>query len=175
MRKSAREFRTYIKAPCPDDAGAFLAAMRRSEALHHPWVTAPRDSSGWRRYLERLERDSEAGFLVRLKIDNAICGVVNLNVITFDALCSAYISYYGVAGYVDQGYMKEGLSQVVRHAFDKLGLHRLEANIQPDNAASIALARAVGFRYEGYSPRYLMINGEWRDHERWAILADEGD
>lgn len=171
----APEFRTYIQEPRADDARAFLAAMRRSEALHYPWVTAPKDRSGWQRYLQRLERDSEAGFLVRLKSDDAICGVVNLNVITFDALCSAYISYYGVAGYTDRGYMKEGLTQVVRYAFDELGLHRMEANIQPDNTASIALAKAVGFQYEGYSPRYLMINGEWRDHERWAILADAQD
>jgi len=68
--------------------------------------------------------------------------------------------------------MKEGLSQVIRHAFDQLGLHRLEANIQPGNLASIALAQSTGFQYEGFSPRYLKISGEWCDHERWAVLAD---
>jgi ribosomal-protein-alanine N-acetyltransferase len=70
--------------------------------------------------------------------------------------------------------MKEGILQVIRHAFDERGLHRLEANIQPENLASIALAQGVGFQYEGYSPNYLKINGEWCDHERWAILADDG-
>ena len=70
--------------------------------------------------------------------------------------------------------MKEGMTQVIRYAFDELGLHRLEANIQPGNEASIALARSVGFEYEGFSPRFLRINGEWCDHERWAVLAADG-
>ncbi|MDI7066159.1 GNAT family protein, partial [Klebsiella pneumoniae] len=60
----------------------------------------------------------------------------------------------------------------VDFAFSELGLHRLEANIQPRNTASIALVRRVGFKQEGLSPSYLRINGEWRDHERWALLAD---
>jgi ribosomal-protein-alanine N-acetyltransferase len=68
--------------------------------------------------------------------------------------------------------MGEALQQVIRIAFGRLGLHRLEANIQPNNEASIALVRACGFRKEGFSPRYLKIRGRWRDHERWAILAD---
>jgi ribosomal-protein-alanine N-acetyltransferase len=67
--------------------------------------------------------------------------------------------------------MCNGLRAVVRHAFAKLKLHRLEANIQPTNVASIALVQACGFTKEGYSPRYLKIGGRWRDHERWAILA----
>jgi ribosomal-protein-alanine N-acetyltransferase len=68
--------------------------------------------------------------------------------------------------------MKEGLIQVVKHAFGELGLHRLEANIQPDNLASVALAQSAGFQYEGFSPRLLKINNVWCDHERWAVLTD---
>lgn len=62
------------------------------------------------------------------------------------------------------------MSVVIRRAFGELKLHRLEANIQPGNVASIALVRACGFALEGYSPRYLKIGGRWRDHERWALL-----
>ena len=165
-------FRTRIQPPVEADEEAFLAAMRDSIGLHHPWVVAPKDHADWQVYMTRLERPTEAGFLVKLREEDIICGVINLSVITYGALCSAYVSYYGVAAQAEKGYMKEGLLQVIRHAFDKLGLHRLEANIQPGNHASLALARSTGFQYEGFSPRYLKINGEWRDHERWGLLAD---
>ena len=68
--------------------------------------------------------------------------------------------------------MTEALQLVLREAFTKLGLHRLEANIQPGNTASIALAKRCGFELEGFSPRYLKVGGRWRDHERWAIRAE---
>ena len=144
MMLSLQGFRTRIQAPEAADEEAFLAAMRDSIGLHHPWVSAPKDHAGWQRYMTRLERDNEAGFLVKRIHDGAICGVINLNIITYEALCSAYVSYFGVAGQTEQGYMKEGMLQVIRHAFDELGLHRLEANIQPGNLASIALARSYG-------------------------------
>jgi [ribosomal protein S5]-alanine N-acetyltransferase len=166
------EARTWLDTPRIEYAREFIEAMSDSRGLHHPWVTAPADPESWRRYMKRLERDNEAGFLVRRSRDNAICGVINLNVITYEALCSAYLSYYAVQKLAERGYMKEGLQQVIDRAFGEMGLHRLEANIQPGNERSIRLVESLGFECEGYSPRYLMINGQWRDHERWAILAD---
>jgi len=165
-------FRTRIQPPEAADEEAFLLAMRDSIGFHHPWVTAPKSHAAWQRYMTRLERINEAGFLVKRLHDGVICGVINLNIITYEALCSAYVSYFGVIHQAEKGYMKEGMLQVIRHAFDELGLHRIEANIQPGNLASIGLARSTGFQYEGYSPRLLRINGNWCDHERWAVLSD---
>ena len=87
-------------------------------------------------------------------------------------LRSAYLGYYAGASFIGQGHMSEGLRLVLRRAFGVLRLHRLEANIQPKNHASIRLVRRAGFRREGFSPRYLKILGRWRDHERWAITAE---
>ena len=86
---------------------------------------------------------------------------------------SAYLGYAVGKPFAGQGYMRDGLELVLRHAFTTLRLHRIEANIQPANASSLALAKGAGFRREGFSPRYLKIGGRWRDHERWAILAEE--
>ena len=166
------EFRTRLQIPTVGDGREFIRVMAASRSLHRPWVTAPSDPESWRRYLDRLKRNNEAGFLVRRLGDNALCGVVNLNIITYEALCSAYLSYYAAAALGGNGYMKEGLQLLIDHAFGELGLHRIEANIQPGNESSIRLVESLGFECEGYSPRYLKISGEWCDHERWALRAD---
>lgn len=167
--------RVAIRAPRQDDQDAFVAAMRRSFSLHQPWLSAPSDAAAYRRYLARLLLPTEAGFLVLRRADDALCGVVNLNVITYESLCSAYTSYYATAATAGRGYMTDGMRLVIAHAFGPLGLHRLEANIQPGNRRSIEFVRSIGFRLEGFSPRYLRINGQWRDHERWALLSDEAE
>ena len=118
-----------------------------------------------------MSQPQNAAFLVCDYSSGKIVGVVNLTNIVLGLFRSGYLGYYVFAGFENQGFMHRGLRAVVRHAFAKLKLHRLEANIQPTNVASIALVKRCGFHQEGYSPRYLKIAGRWRDHERWAILA----
>lgn len=89
------------------------------------------------------------------------------------ALWRAYLGFYAGAAHAGQGFMGEGLRLVLRHAFRRLRLHRLEANIQPGNVASKRLVRRCGFRREGFSQRYLRVFGRWRDHERWAVTAED--
>ena len=105
--------------------------------------------------------------------DGAIVGVFTLSQIVRRLFQSAYLGYYAMRPFEGQGYMAEGLRLVLRHAFRRMKLHRVEANIQPENMASIALVKRAGFRLEGFSPRYLKVAGRWRDHQRWAILSDE--
>jgi ribosomal-protein-alanine N-acetyltransferase len=100
-------------------------------------------------------------------------GVVDLSEIVRGYFQSAYLGYFAFEPHAGRGLMREGLAQVVQHAFETMALHRLEANVQPGNAASIALVRTVGFTKEGYSKRYLKIGGQWMDHERWAFLAED--
>ena len=164
--------RVSIRPPRDEDAEAFVAAMRASRALHRPWVSMPETPAAYAAYLERARRETNAFFLIRRREDDALVGFANISEIVRGKLQSGYLGYGGVAGYEGQGYMTEGIRLVVREAFGRLGLHRLEANIQPENHESIALARRCGFEYEGFSPRYLKIGGRWRDHERWAIRRD---
>ncbi|MES2633755.1 MAG: GNAT family N-acetyltransferase [Pseudomonadota bacterium] len=163
--------RIRIRAPERSDEKAFLAAVARSRAYHRPWVKAPSTPAQYREWLERLKQPTHFSFLVLRRDTDEIVGVFNISNIVMGGFLSAFLGYYGFAGHERQGLMAEGLRAVVNHAFKKLKLHRLEANIQPGNAPSIALAAACGFEMEGYSPRYLKIGGRWRDHERWAIRA----
>jgi [ribosomal protein S5]-alanine N-acetyltransferase len=100
-------------------------------------------------------------------------GSVNLSEIVRGRFENAYLGYQVGAPFARQGYMTEALALALRIAFGPLRLHRVEANIQPRNVASIALVRRAGFRREGLSRRYLKIGGRWRDHERWALLVEE--
>lgn len=102
-----------------------------------------------------------------------LAGVVNLSEIVRGSFQSAYLGYYAFSPHDRQGHMTRGLRAALREAFRTLRLHRVEANLQPGNVASRRLVRRLGFRREGYSPRYLKISGRWRDHERWALTIED--
>jgi ribosomal-protein-alanine N-acetyltransferase len=163
--------RVLIRPVCDADMKPFVAAARASRSLHRPWINAPDTPAKFRAYLERMRPPVNHPFLVIRVEDQALVGVVNLSNIVRGHFRSGYLGYYAFAGYEHRGLMKQGLKGVLRHAFMKLKLHRLEANIQPKNTASLALVAACGFRKEGFSTRYIKVGGRWRDHERWAVLA----
>ena len=163
--------RIVLRAPRPRDQREFVGAARASRTLHGSWVRAPDTPQAFRAYMRHMAAPGSHAFLVCRRDSGAIVGVVNVTNVVMGLFRSAYLGYYAFAAHQGQGLMREGLQAVVRHAFGQLKLHRLEANIQPGNAPSIALVKACGFRKEGYSPRYLKIAGRWRDHERWAIVA----
>lgn len=164
--------RIDIRQPTLGDEREFLAGVARSRALHHPWVSPPASPAQFRAYIERMAAEQNRSFLVCDGARGAIVGVINITNIVMGLFRSGYLGYYVFSGYERQGLMHEGLNAVVHDAFGKMKLHRLEANIQPGNTASIALVKTCGFSREGYSPRYLKIGGRWRDHERWAIVAN---
>ena len=163
----------YLRVPAAADCNEFVTLMRASRSFHRPWATAPTDDDRFAAYLADARRPDFEAMLVCRREDDAIVGFFNLSQIARGSLQSAYLGYAVGKPHARHGYMKEGIKIVLRVAFVTLHLHRVEANIQPDNGASIALARSAGFRREGFSPRYLKIAGRWRDHERWAILADD--
>jgi [ribosomal protein S5]-alanine N-acetyltransferase len=171
-RRRPAKHRVLVRAPTPADRDRYLQAMRASRRLHGRWVPPASDES-FDRLLKCVEDERyEPGFVCRIE-DGAIVGFININEIVRGLFQSAYLGYAAVAPYAGHGYMREGLEVVMARAFTDLGLHRLEANIQPDNQASIALVRGAGFVREGFSERYLKIAGRWRDHERWAIRVEQ--
>ncbi|MEV8592904.1 GNAT family protein [Streptomyces sp. NPDC052012] len=156
------------------DGAEFTARARESKDLHHPWLFPPDSTAAYATYAGRLIEDpAKAGFLVCEKgADGALAGFININNIVEGAFQCGALGYGAFAHAAGRGLMREALELVVRYAFGPMGLHRLEINVQPANTASIALARACGFRLEGFSPDMLFIDGAWRDHERWAITKE---
>ena len=173
LTNSHPDRRVFLSEPGANCESEILEATRRSESLHRPWVFPPRTHEEYEAYIERLRAGRTIGSLVRRESDGRLAGVINVSEPVMGVLQSAYLGFYAFAGLERQGNMTEGLSLVLDRAFGELGFHRLEANIQPANIASSALIRRLGFRKEGFSPRYLMVDGAWRDHDRWAILSDE--
>ncbi|QES44778.1 RimJ/RimL family protein N-acetyltransferase [Streptomyces venezuelae] len=155
------------------DGAEFTARANESQELHRPWLFPPRTDDTFRAYAGAVIEDpAKAGFVVCERDGGAVAGFININNIVRGGFHCGALGYGAFAHAAGRGLMSEGLGLVLTYAFDVLGLHRLEANIQPGNAASIALVRRAGFRLEGFSPDFLFIDGAWRDHERWAITAD---
>jgi ribosomal-protein-alanine N-acetyltransferase len=151
------------------DAKEFLSLMRASRTLHNPWISPPLDRRTFDAYLSRVSQEDHEGLLVCETKSEHIVGVININNIVRSSFLSASLGYYIGQTYLGKGYMLEALTLVKNYAFTTQGLHRLEANIQPDNIRSINLVKRSGFVYEGLSKNYLYLSGQWRDHERWAI------
>jgi [ribosomal protein S5]-alanine N-acetyltransferase len=157
------------------DREEFAAAMRESLELHRPWISPPTSAAAFDALLERRRGEDSDLTLVRRSPDGALAGYFDLTQIVRGPLQGAFLGYGGVAALTGRGYMSAGLRLLLGRAFGALGLHRLEANIQPANLASIALVRRAGFVREGFSESYLRIGGRWRDHERWALRAEQWD
>lgn len=173
--------RTALRRFTEADADEFTARARESRTLHRPWLFPPERPDTYAAYTATLARDpAREGFLIVERVerggdtggaDGAIAGFININNIVLGGFRCGSLGYGAFAHAAGRGLMGEALGLVMELAFGPLGLHRLEANIQPGNAASIALVRRAGFRLEGFSPDFLHIDGAWRDHERWAITA----
>jgi ribosomal-protein-alanine N-acetyltransferase len=165
--------RVFLRAPGKNDFEELLALSRASLRLHRGLAYPPRNTEEFATFLERCREPNCVCCFVCRVADGAILGSMNLSQIYRGGFQGAYLGYYVGAPFAGQGYMTEAIQLILRYAFEHLKLHRLEANIQPENLASLALVKRAGFVREGYSRRYLRIGRRWRDHERWAIIAED--
>ncbi|MFE6688610.1 GNAT family N-acetyltransferase [Streptomyces sp. NPDC057743] len=164
--------RVGIRPFTVDDREEFTALARQSTDLHRPWLFPPATDGAFDDYLARLQEPLREGYLICEHNTGRIAGYLTINNIVHGAFHSGAIGYGAFAHAAGRGLMSEGLRLVLRHAFGPLGLHRLEANIQPSNRQSVSLVERAGFRLEGFSPDFLFVDGAWRDHERWAITSE---
>ena len=155
----------------PEDAPELLRAMDESRARLEPWVFLPQTEPGVREYLDQ-PAEGRITYGIR-EPGGRLAGIVNLNSIMRGPFQNAFLAYYALHPFAGQGYMRAGVAAVMDRAFGEHGLHRVEANIQPDNQASARLVRGLGFRLEGHSPRYLQVGGVWKDHDRYALTVEE--
>jgi ribosomal-protein-alanine N-acetyltransferase len=165
--------RVVLRAPVEDDRAEFVERLSASGELHDPWLEPGEPAPWFDRLLARNSTETDRSLLVCDADDGSIAGVMNLSQILMGPFRSAFLGYYAFEPFAGRGYMRAAMPLLLRYAFDELGLHRIQANVQPGNGASIALVRRAGFHREGYSPRYLFIRGAWRDHEQWVMLAED--
>jgi ribosomal-protein-alanine N-acetyltransferase len=166
--------RVSLRPPAMADYDEFTALMRASRHSNRRFLDFPfKGRKQFANYIRQNPTGDKFRFLICRKADGVIVGSIGLFHIVRLALQGGVTGYMIGAPYARQGFATEALQLVLKFAFKTLKLHRVEANIQPDNVASIALVKRAGFKCEGCSPRYLKIRGQWRDHERWAILVED--
>ena len=160
----------FLRRVLAKDELEIVRLMRDSITLHQPWIQSPSSSQLFRLYMQRIRQEDFEGFAICRRSDENIVGLINVNHIVRGTFQSASLGYYVGARFEGHGYMRKGLMQLIQFAFSTMGLHRLEANIQPENVRSQALVETCGFAFEGLSRGFLYINGSWCDHERWCIV-----
>ena len=173
----ADPFRVYLRRPTARDTETFIASVSASRRLHGAWVSAPSTRAAYRGYLARFGRPvrtaQHVGYLALRSEDDALVGVLNFSEIVRGLFQSAYLGYYAFAPHAGRGYMAEAIALALDRAYGELALHRVEVNVQPTNRRSLALVERVGFEREGFSRRYVRIGERWRDHVRFAMLAED--
>ena len=154
------------------DQREFIELAKASTDLHQPWVWVPTTPEEYDEYLRHFDESEAESTLICVRGSGVIAGFVTIKNLIRGPYQRGTVGYGAFAPSQGRGLMSEGFGLVFRFAFGDLGLHRLEADIQPGNSASRRFAERLGFRYEGLSPGFLHIDGSWEDHQRWAITSD---
>ena len=168
-----RSRKVYLRHPERSDLDELTERYRNSSELFKGFASTRFDSDTLQRLLDSNQADATETFVICRAEDQTIVGTITLSQIFRKAFQNAYLGYQLFDGFTGNGYMTEAVGIILKFAFKDLGLHRVEANVQPNNKPSIAVLKRCGFTREGFSRRYLKIAGRWRDHDRWAILKED--
>jgi ribosomal-protein-alanine N-acetyltransferase len=173
--------RIFLRRPEAADWAAWAELRSRSRNFLTPWEPSwPPDSLSrlsFRRRLRRQAReeaeDLDHAFFIFLRDTPILIGGITVGDVQRGAADSATIGYWIGEPFARQGYMTEALTAIMNYAFQKLGLHRLQAACMLENVASQRLLERCNFQQEGIARRALRIDGFWRDHSLFAALAED--
>jgi [ribosomal protein S5]-alanine N-acetyltransferase len=174
--------RIGLRPPRLRDASAWSSLRLRNEAWLTPWEPtsaepwATRHSvAAWPSLLSSVRRSARAGALLPFVVtyDERFVGQLTVNNLVRGVLRSAQIGYWIDRGHAGRGIITTAVALATDHCFGPVGLHRIQIDIRPENAASRRVVAKLGFREEGYLRRYLDIDGTWRDHVSYAVTVED--
>jgi ribosomal-protein-alanine N-acetyltransferase len=160
------------------DARAVERELVEGRSWMREWeATSPRGSIGFDtrgsiRALQQNARNGQ-GLPFVIEVDGELAGQLNVTSISYGSLSSATIGYWIAERFAGRNATPIAVALATDHCFQALGLHRMEICIRPENAKSLRVVQKLGFRYEGLKRRYIHINGDWRDHFCFALVAEE--
>jgi len=177
---SLRRGRVGVRPLAGRDAPTWREVRARNRAWLGPWeATLPpgsdRAPQSFRAMTRALDRQARAGRTLPFATtwDDGLVGQVTVSSITWGSARSASIGYWVDAAYAGRGITPTAVALVIDHCFGTVGLHRIEIAVRPENASSLRIVDKLGLRREGEAPRYLHIDGDWRDHLLFAVTCEE--
>jgi len=170
----------FLRPPTAADKAEYVKLRDLSETWLTPWEPTPPGEAEppepeviFDRVLSTADSQHFRRFLVCLNHTGEIVGQLTLGHIYRGPFLNSIAGYWIGQPFAGKGYATQALAMGLAEAFGPMGLHRVEANINPGNAPSLRVVQKLGFRFEGLARRYLRINGEWRDHQHWAMTAED--
>lgn len=175
-----REGRVALRPLRRRDARVWIETRIRNANWLDRWeATSPSPDRGpgpsFGEYVRTVSAQARAGTTLPFAIDydGALVGQLTVSGITRGSMCSASLGYWVSEHVAGRGIVPTAVALAVDHCLGPVGLHRVEINIRPENAASLRVVEKLGLREEGLRERYLHIQGEWRDHRSFAVTAEE--
>lgn len=162
------------------DKKEWTKLRQRNQNWFQPWESTVPDefSYGKASFYQivknlRVEAKAQRSLPFVMEIDNKIAGQITVANINYGSTRSAYIGYWIAEEFAGKGYTPLAVAMAIDHCFQILNLHRIEITIRPENLKSLRVVEKLGLRSEGLRPKYLHIDGDWRDHLVFAINKDE--
>ena len=125
-------------------------------------------------FYRQAKRSSKRGnaFMLAIEVDGKLVGQITLGNVIWGSLQEAYVGYWIDEKFANRGIMTTSVALLTQFALTEAGLHRIEVSIRPENAASLKVVEKLGFIKEGLRPRFLHINGDWRDHFIFVMTSE---